>query len=397
VERVERLAELAVGFGANVQPDQIVTVGAEVGQEELARAVAAAAYRRGARFVDVTYFDPLVKRARLEFAREDTLEFVPSWLGERALELGRQRCARIALAGSSLPGALDGVDPARAGRDQLPSLKESMRVIAERQVNWTVVPCPTLGWARLVYPELDEAGALGRLWQEVAYTCRLDEDDPIAAWEARFALLEQTAARLATLDLDAVHLEGPGTELTIGLLPSSRWLTARDERIDGLPFVANVPSEELFTAPDPERVEGRVRSTRPLVLIDGAIVRGLEVRFEGGRAVSVAAEEGEEVLRGRLALDEGALRLGELALVDRESRIGEVGTVFYETLLDENAVSHIALGDGINEAVDEGDLPRVNRSGLHLDFMVGDADVDVTGITRSGERVPLLHAGRWAI
>jgi aminopeptidase len=157
--------------------------------------------------------------------------------------------------------------------------------------------------------------------------------------------------------------------------------------------VANVPSEELFTAPDPERAKGRVRSTRPLVLGDGAIIRGLEVRFEAGRAVAIDADEGAEVLRGRIALDDGALRLGEVALVDRESRIGSLGTVFYETLLDENAVSHIALGEGVNEAVDEAEIPRVNRSGLHIDFMIGGDDVDVTGITKDGERVPILRGG----
>ena len=391
--RLERLAELAVGFGANVQPGQIASVGADVGQEELARAVAAAAYRRGAKFVEVTYFDPLVKRARIEFAPDDTLEFVPSWFGERVLELGRQHCARISLAGPSVPGALDGVDPVRAGRDQLPFLKESMQVLAQRTINWTVIPCPTASWARIVYPELDDTSALERLWQEVSFTCRLDEDDPIAAWHARFDDLERTSARLAELDLDAVRFEGPGTDLTIGLLPSARWMAAREETVTGIRHVPNVPSEELFSAPDPERTEGHVRSTRPLVLFDGTIIRGLEVRFEGGRAVAVDAEEGAEVVRGRLKLDDGAVRLGEVALVDRESRIGQLGTVFYETLLDENAVSHIALGDGINEAVDESEIPRVNRSGIHLDFMIGGDDVDVTGIRSDGARVPVLREG----
>jgi aminopeptidase len=391
--RLERLAELAVGFGANVQPGQIASVGADIGQEEFARAIAAAAYRRGAKFVEVTYFDPLVKRARIEYAPDDTLEFVPSWFGERVLELGRQHCARISLAGPTIPGALDGVDPVRAGRDQLPFLKESMQVLAQRTINWTVIPCPTASWAQIVYPELGDEAALERLWEEVAYTCRLDEDDPIAAWHARFDDLERTSARLAELELDSVHFEGPGTDLTIGLLPSSRWMAAREETVTGIRHVPNVPSEELFTAPDPQRAEGHVRSTKPLVLFDGAIIRGLEVRFEGGRAVSVDAKEGAEVLQGRLKLDDGAVRLGEVALVDSESRIGRLGTVFYETLLDENAVSHIALGDGINEAVDESDIPRVNRSGTHIDFMIGGDEVDVTGIRGDGTRVPILRRG----
>jgi aminopeptidase len=270
-----------------------------------------------------------------------------------------------------------------------------MQVIAERAVNWTIVPCPTSGWATVVHPDLDPEAALERLWDEVAHICRLDADDPVAVWSARFDELEQTSARLTELDLDAVHFEGPGIDLTVGLLPSSRWLTAREETAWGLPHVANLPSEELFTSPDPERTEGFVRSTRPLVLGDGAIVLGLEVRFEAGRAVAVEAERGAETLRGRLRLDDGAVRLGEVALVDRESRIGQLGTVFYDTLLDENAVSHIALGDGVNESVDAADVPRVNRSGLHIDFMIGDDDVDATGITRDGRRVPILRGGRF--
>jgi aminopeptidase len=196
---------------------------------------------------------------------------------------------------------------------------------------------------------------------------------------------------------DSLHFEGPGTDLTIGLLPSSRFLTAREETVDGIPHVANVPSEELFTAPDPERAEGRIRSTRPLVLIEGTIVRGLEVRFEAGRAVEIDAEEGAEVMRGRTAIDEGASRLGEVALVDREGRIGRLGRVFYETLLDENAVSHIALGDGISDAVGEADRGRVNRSATHLDFMIGGDDVSVTGVTADGARVPILRGGNWQV
>jgi len=394
---LQRLAELAVSFGANVQPDQIVTVGADVGEEELVRAVAAAAYRAGARFVDVSYFDPYVKRARIEFARDETLDFVPSWYGERQLEIGRQHCARIALAGPTAPGALDGLDPTRSGRDQLPYTREGLQTIAERLVNWTVVPSPSAGWAKLVHPELGREEAVAKLWEAMGHVCRLDVDDPVAAWRARFDELETTARRIDAHRFDAVHFEGPGTDLVVGLLPSTRWLTAREETIWGLPYVANLPSEELFTAPDPERTEGHVRSTKPLVLADGTIIRGLTVRFEGGRAVEVEADEGGEVLRGRIGFDDGASRLGEVALVDRESRIGALGTVFYETLLDENAVSHIALGDGVNEGVDEDDLPRVNRSGIHIDFMIGSDEVSATGIAPDGSRVPILRGGRWQI
>jgi aminopeptidase len=359
----------------------------------MAQEVAAAAYRHGARFVDVTYFDPYVKRARIEHARGETLGFVPSWYGDRMLELGRQRAARISFSGPAPPDVLDGVDPERAGRDQLPFIKEVLTVINQRLVNWTVVPAPTGRWARLVYPELGQADALERLWAEIGHVCRLDEPDPVAAWAARGEELEDLARRLAAAQFDALHFEGQGTDLVVGLFPGAEWETARGETVDGIQHMANLPSEEVFTTPDPERTEGFVRSTRPLALGDGPIVRGLVVRFEGGRAVEISADEGAEIMRGRAALDEGAARLGEVALVDRESRIGQLGTTFLDTLLDENAVSHIALGDGDPALVGEDDRGRVNESAMHIDFMIGGDDVDVTGVERGGARVPVLRGG----
>jgi aminopeptidase len=393
----ERLADLAVRLGANVQPGQVVRLQAEVGEKDLARAVAAAAYREGARFVDVVYFDPYVKRARIELAPEDTLDFVPSWYGDRLLEHAREHGAAVTLAGLTSPDALAGLDAARAGRDQLPFLRETMEVVNARAVNWTVIPAPTEAWAEIVYPDLEGEAALARLQSSIEHICRLDEPDPIAAWNDRIAMLTAVAERIDALGLDAVRLEGPGTDLTIGLFPRSRWQAAAQVTVDGIRHLPNVPTEEVFTTPDPERAEGTVRSTRPLALHDGTLIQGLAVRFQGGRAVEITADEGEDVMRGRAALDEGASRVGEVALVDRESRIGSLGTVFFNTLLDENATSHIALGAGLAWAVGEEDRARVNRSGIHIDFMVGGDDVDVTGITRGGESVPLLRGGAWQV
>jgi aminopeptidase len=397
-DRIERLAELAVAFGANVQAGQIVSVGGEPGHAELIRAIAAAAYRRGARFVDPVYFDPLVKRERIAHAPEETLDFVPAWYGERVLELGRQRCARIQVAGTTEPDALAGLDPARAGRDQLPRVRESGTVVSERTTNWTIVPFPTEPWARQVHPDLDASAALERLWEEVVHVCRLDEPDPVRAWHERMDATSEAARRLTEHRFDALRFEGPGTDVTIGLLPSSRWWNARFQTADGLEHVPNIPSEEVFTSPDPERADGVVRSTKPLVLEDGTVVRGLTVRFEEGRAVEVEAESGAETMRARVGMDEGAARLGEVALVDREGRIGRLGTVFYSTLIDENAASHLALGNGFGFAVeDEDDRGRVNTSGTHIDFMVGADEVAVSGITRGGEQVPVLQGGAWQL
>jgi aminopeptidase len=391
-----RMAELVVASGANVQPGQIVAIGSEPGKESLTRAVAESAYCHGARFVDVTYFDPWVKRARLLYAPDDTLEFVPSWYGERVLALGDQHCARIALSGNAAPGLLDDVDPVRAGRDMLPMVKESGQVVSDRTTNWSIVPAPTVGWGELVHPELSGEAALTRLWEQIAHVCRLDEEDPVAAWAQRFKVLEGVADRLTRQRFAALRFAGPGTDLRVGLLPSSRWIAARLETVDGIVHLPNLPSEEVFTTPDPEQVDGVVRATKPLDL-GGTTVRGLEVRFEGGRAVDIRAESGGEALRGRTQLDEGAARLGEVALVDREGRIGPLDTVFYDTLLDENSASHVALGRAYSFTVDEADQPRANDSAIHIDFMIGGEGVAVTGQTPDREDVPVLIDGRWQI
>jgi aminopeptidase len=396
-ELVQQLAELAVVLGANVQEGQIVSVGADHGQATLARAITECAYKRGARFVDVLYFDPYVKRARIAHAADETLSFVPSWYSGRMLSLGEERAARISLAGPTTTGLLDDLDQDRAGRDQLPFVKEILTIISNRTTNWTVIPCPTEPWARLVYPDLPAGEALDRLWHAVAHVCRLDAADPIAAWNERADALAVVAARLNERRFDALQFEGPGTDLTIGLLPSSRFQAARDETIDGIVHLANLPTEEVYATPDPVRVDGRVRSTKPLVLADGTIIRGLEIRFERGRAVEIEAEQGAGVMRGRAALDDGAARLGEVALVDRDGRIGQLGTVFYDTLLDENAASHIALGDGYDDGLTPEDSERRNRSSIHIDFMIGADDVAVTGITHDGERVPVLRGGAWQV
>ncbi|HEY1540569.1 MAG TPA: aminopeptidase [Solirubrobacteraceae bacterium] len=393
---LERFAELIVRFAANVQPGQVVAIGTEPGKLELTRAVATAAYRAGAKYVDVSQFDLHVKRARILHADEDTLEYVPPWLGARILALGEARAARIGLTGPAAPGLLSDLDPARAGRDQLPFLRESAQVVNARTTNWTAVPCPTAPWAALVYPELEPAAALELLWEQVLHMCRLDEVDPVAAWTQRQDVLVGVSERLTARRFDTLHFEGPGTDLRVGLLPTSRWLSARFETVGGIVHMPNLPSEEVFTAPDPARVDGVVRSTKPLV-VGGTIVRGLRVEFAGGRAVSISADEGGELLSRYAARDEGACRLGEVALVDEDGRIGPLDTVFYDTLIDENAASHVALGSAYEFTAGEEDHPRLNRSQIHIDFMIGSPEVDVTALTAAGERVPVLRGGAWQV
>jgi aminopeptidase len=394
--RLERFADLIVGFAANVQPGQVVAISTEPGKLELARAVADRAYRAGAKFVDVSLFDLMVKRSRILHADEDTLEYVPPWYGERLLALGELRAALVGLTGPSMPGVLNDLDPARAGRDQLPFLREAVHVVNARTLNWTAVPCPTQPWAQLVFPDDEPERALERLWEQVEHICRLDEDDPVGAWRERQDVLSGVAERLTGHGFDTLHFEGPGTDLRVGLLPTSRWISSRFQTVDGIEHMPNLPSEEIFTTPDPQRVEGTVRSTKPLV-VGGTIIRGLRARFEAGHAVSIEADEGGELLARYAARDEGASRLGEVALVDGEGRIGALNTVFYDTLIDENAASHVALGSAYEFAVGADDVQRINRSQIHIDFMIGSPELDVTGVTAGGERVPVLRGGAWQI
>ena len=396
---LDRYAELIVGFGANVQPDQVLAVEGPPEAAPLARRIARLAYERGARYVDVVYFDPLVKRIRIEAAPEDSLTWIPPWLGRRMLDLGELDAARIVLTPIVPPGLLNGVDPARAGRDRLPSLSETLKVVDDRSVAWTISPFPTDAWAQVVFPELEPTAALEALWSDLELICRLDEPDPVEAWRRRIDEIWQVASRIDELDLDALRFVGPGTDLSVGLLPSSRFAKegGRSTTRTGIHHMPNLPTEELFTTPDPERTQGVVTSTKPLD-VSGSIVSGLRLRFDGGRAVEIEADANADALRQRCAVDEGASRLGEVALVDGDSRIGRLGRTFFNTLLDENSASHLALGDAYASPVaDPVDLSRINESAIHVDFMVGSDEVTVSGVTRGGHEVPLLVGGAWQI
>ena len=392
----DSLAELAV-FGANVQPGQLVAITSYIGKEDVTRRITRAAYERGAKYVDVLYFDQWLKRERVAHAAEDTLDFVPPWMRDRLYYLSDEHAARISLSGPHAPRALDGLDPARAGRDLLPYLPETGEVVNRMTTSWNIVPVPTPSWAELVYPELESGAGYERLWEDVAHICRLDADDPTEAWMQRSAELKANAQRLTDRHFDALRLHGDGTDLTIGLFPSAHWAAGDLETVDGRRHSPNIPTEEVFGTPDPERVGGYVSATMPLEL-SGSIIDGIRIEFEGGRAVKVDAASGAEALRAVVARDEGASRLGEIALVDGEGRIGPLGRVFYDTLIDENAASHIALGGGYEHPVDDPtERQRINQSKVHVDFMIGSPTLDVDGITHDGEHVPVLRAGAWQV
>ena len=392
----DKLAELAV-FGANVQPGQFVAITSYVGKEDVTRRITRAASERGAKYVDVLYFDQWLKRERIAHADDDTLDFAPPWMRERLYYLSDERAARISLSGPHAPRALEGLDPARAGRDLLPYLPETGEVVNRMTTSWNIVPVPTPPWAELVYPELDAEQGYERLWEDVAHICRLDADDPNDAWVQRSAELKANAQRLTDRHFDALRLHGDGTDLTIGLFPSAHWAAGDLETVEGRRHSPNIPTEEVFGTPDPERVDGYVSATMPLEL-SGSIIDGIRIEFEGGRAVKIDASSGSDALRAVAARDEGASRLGEIALVDGEGRIGPLERVFYDTLIDENAASHIALGSGYEHPVDDpAERERINKSKVHVDFMIGSPELHVDGITRDGRHVPVLRNGAWQV
>ena len=392
--REERYAELIVSVGANVQPGQLVDVLAGLEHVELVRAVTRAAYRAGARYVDVRYVDPHIRRALIQSnAGNDVLSWTPPWLLTRERSFGDEHAAIIAFTGDAEPELLGDLPGERVGKARMVELaKEASRQTTEQLTNWTVVGAPNPGWATQVFGEED----VDRLWALVEHCVRLDEPDPAAAWNAHIDTLGRRAKSLDALEIDTLRFTGPGTDLTVGLLPQSRWMGVESETVDGVTFVANMPTEEVYTTPDARRTEGVVSATMPLAVY-GTIVKGLRVHFAGGRIVEVQADEGADVIRGQLSTDEHAAALGEVALVDGTSRVGRTRTTFFDTLFDENATCHVAYGDAYAEAVDGGRIEGVNVSSVHTDFMIGGPGVSVDAVTRSGTVVPLLRDEAWLL
>jgi aminopeptidase len=399
-EELRRYAAVVVEVGLAFQAGKELAVNAHVEHAPLARALAEEAYARGATYVDVWYWDPHVKASRLRHAPTETLAHVPEWLGERYRVLGERQGAVVNLVGDPDPGLLGEFDEERAGLDRMPGLAARYRAQLFGLVEFTTACCPTAGWAQRVLGRPDVAA----LWQEIRTLMRLDAADPVRAWRERIAELERRSGILNARRFDALRFEGPGTDLLMGLHPRHVWAPATITSRAGLRHLAAMPSEEIFSMPDPQRTDGHVASTRPLVL-GGSLVEGLRLRFEGGRIVDVQADRGAEVVRAHVDVDEGARRLGEVALVDGSSPITQSGLTFYDTLLDESAACHLAWGATLPPSHLDYDPARpertdalgLNRSATHTDFMVGGPDVTISGMHRDGSAELILADDAWQL
>jgi aminopeptidase len=396
-ELLRAYAQLVVRTGVNLAPDQELLVEAQFDHAPLVRAITEEAYEAGARFVDVNYNDPYVRRARAALSPDDVLGWTPPWMIqrlERAAEIG---AGVIGISDSSYADVFEGVDGARLAAARFRDLDRTwLQAVTGGNVAWSLIAYPTERWATeaLGEPNVD------RLWDAVAHTLRLREPDPADAWRIRLDELAARADSVTQRRFRSVRYRGPGTELEVGLIEGARWMAGRDRTNAGRDYVANLPTEEVFTTPHRLRAEGTIRGSMPLAL-RGQVIEGIEMRFAAGEIVEARATRGEDVLRAEIATDEGARRLGELALVDDTSRVGDAGIIFNNTLFDENAAAHVAFGAGfawvVEEVEGEPEALGVNDSATHVDFMVGSPELEVDGIEPGGAAVPLLREGRWQL
>jgi aminopeptidase len=390
-------ARLVVRTGVNLGPEQELLVEAQLDHAPLVRAITEEAYDAGARFVDVNYGDPYVRRARAALSPDDVLGWTPPWMIQR-LERGAEiGAAVIGISDSSYADVFAGVDGKRLAGARFRDLDRTwLQAVTDGSMAWSLIAYPTERWATEALGEPD----LDRLWDAVGHALRLREADPAAAWQLRLDELATRARSLTERGFRAVRYRGPGTELEVGLIEGARWLAGRDRTKAGRDYVANLPTEEVFTTPHRLQAEGTIRSSMPVAL-RGQVIDGIEMRFAAGEIVEAHAARGEDVLQAEIATDDGARRLGEIALVDESSRVGETGIIFNNTLFDENAAAHVAFGAGFAWAVEaldgEPEALGVNDSATHVDFMVGSPELEVDGIEPGGGTVALLREGRWQL
>ncbi|MDT1064126.1 aminopeptidase [Paracoccus sp. CPCC 101403] len=400
-----RLADVAVRVGLNLQPGQDLVLTAPVEALPLVREIAASAYRAGAGLVTPLFSDDDIARARFRHGQDASFERAPDWLYRGMAQAFEGGAARMAIAGAD-PMALAAEDPAkvsRANKANSLAYRPALEKITNFAINWTIAAYPTVGWARQVFPDLPEDEAVLKLAEAIFAASRVTNDDPVAAWTEHNAALRARSAWLNDEHFDALHFTGPGTDLTVGLADGHEWHGGASVAQNGVTCNPNIPTEEVFTTPHAHRVSGTVRATKPLSY-NGALIEDIEMRFENGRAVEARSSKGETVLLNMIDSDEGGRRLGEVALVPYSSPISQTGLLFYNTLFDENAACHIAMGQCYSKCFLEGAslspeqiaAQGGNSSMIHVDWMIGGPDTDIDGIRADGTRVPVFRKGEWA-
>ncbi|MDV4148780.1 aminopeptidase, partial [Enterococcus faecalis] len=402
----KKYARLIAETGVNVQDNHTVVLQISVDQAPLARLITEEAYRLGAAEVIVQWSDETIQREFLAHAATDRIENVPQYKIDQTDDWIAKGASRISVV-SSNPDALAGVDAQRVAAFQAANGKALVNLRKATQANkvsWTVVAAASEGWAAKVFPELATSEEqVDALWNEIFKTTRIYEENPVIAWDIHDKKLQEKAAELNEQQFTALHYTAPGTDLTIGLPKNHLWEGAGSYNARGEEFMANMPTEEVFTAPDSRRVDGYVSSTKPLSYA-GTIISGMKFTFKDGKVVDFSAEQGEEALKNLLAIDEGAKHLGEVALVPDPSPISQSGLIFYNTLFDENASNHLAFGSayafnlqgGTEMSEEELAEAGLNRSQTHVDFMVGSDKMNIDGIKEDGTIVPVFRNGDWA-
>ena len=404
-EKLQKYAELIVKVGVNVQPGQEVVLYINVDQQHLAHLIVKEAYKAGAGKVMIKWSDTFAQREFLEHASDEFLENVPEFAKEEAQYIADHRCCRISVM-SEDPGAFGGIDQKRVAAYQSANGKALMPVRQATQNNdlsWTVVAAASPAWAERVFPDLKGEAAVDRLWEEIFKTTRIDREDPIQAWKDHDAKLHEKEDWLNKEQFSALHYTSPRTDLTIGLPENHVWEGGGSKNAAGIEFMANMPTEECFTAPDNRRIDGYVTSTKPLSYA-GNILENMKFTFKDGKVVEATAEKGQAVLDHLLETDDGVRSLGEVSLVPDPSPISQSGITFFNTLFDENASDHLALGaaypfnvqGGTKMSEDQLKAKGINFSQAHVDFMVGSADMNIDGIKKDGTIVPVFRNGDWA-
>lgn len=402
---IQKYADVVVRIGLNLRAGQRLFILAGIFDYPLARSVAASAYQAGARLVDIVWVDDEISHIHLKNCPEDALEEIPNWMSNAALEFVENGDALLSIV-SRNPEILSDVDPERVSKFQTADLKKWEKFydyIMSDAVNWCAVSSPTKEWALKIFPDCTGEQAVEKLWDAIFQTCRVDQPDPVAAWERHIEELKKRSNWLNTMHLTALHYQAPGTDLTVGLPERHLWLAAQMKSKNGIEFTANMPTEEVFTMPHRERVDGTVSSSRPLV-VGGHIVEDFTLTFENGKITHFTAQKGEESLRKLIETDEGSRSIGEVALVPNSSPVGRRNHLFYNTLFDENAASHIAIGRAYRFTMNGGsDMTEAefqanggNFSLTHNDFMVGSDKMNIDGICEDGSRQAIMRAGEWA-